>query len=65
MIYDLVASFEAKKKVNVGNAWFRVSPLSLSLSLSLRVRVLVCGVACLLLLYSAVEKFVFYIVFHF
>ena len=34
MIYD----FKAKRKVNVSDAWFRVSPL-----LSLRVRVLVCG----------------------
>ena len=35
VIYELVASFKAeKRKVNVGDAWFRVSPLSLSLSLS-------------------------------
>ena len=34
-IYSLVASFKAeKRKVNVSDAWFRVSPLSLSLSLS-------------------------------
>ena len=33
-IYGLVASFKAeKRKVNVGDAWFQVSPLSLSLSL--------------------------------
>ena len=36
VIYGLVASFKAeKRKVNVDNEWFRVSPLSLSLSLSL------------------------------
>ena len=71
MIYGLVASFKAeKRKVSVGDAWFRVPPslsinlsLSLSLSLSLRVGVLVCGSVCLLLV--AVEKFVFYIVFLF
>ena len=35
MIYELVASFKAeKRKVNEGDASFRVSPLSLSLSLS-------------------------------
>ena len=34
VIYGLVASFkEEKRKVNMGDAWFRVSPLSLSLSL--------------------------------
>ena len=40
VIYELVASFEAeKRKVNVGDAWFRVlpAPLSLSLSLSLSI----------------------------
>ena len=36
VIYELVASFKAeKRKVNVGDAWFRVSSLSFSLSLSL------------------------------
>ena len=36
VIKELVASFKAeKRKVNVGDAWFRVSTLSLSLSLSL------------------------------
>ena len=35
VIFGLVASFKAvKRKVNVGDAWFRVSPLSVSLSLS-------------------------------
>ena len=35
VICDLVASFKAeKRKVNVGDAWFRVSPLSLSQSWS-------------------------------
>ena len=43
VIYDLVASFKIeKKKVNMGDVWFRVSPLSLShslcLSVSLRAR---------------------------
>ena len=34
VIYSLVASFKAEKsKVNVNDAWFRLSPLSLSLSL--------------------------------
>ena len=33
VIYELVASFKAeKRKVNVGDAWFLVSPLSLSSS---------------------------------
>ena len=37
MIYGLVASFKAeKRRVNVGDAWFRLLPLSLSLSLSER-----------------------------
>ena len=32
VIYDLVASFKADKRIaNVGDVWFRVSPLSLSL----------------------------------
>ena len=58
VIYGLVASFKAKKsKVNVGDAWFRVSPPSLSLSLSW------CSglqtAVCLLLICPAVEKFVF------
>ena len=35
VIYELVASFKAKREVNVGDAWFRVSPLFLFLSLSL------------------------------
>ena len=36
VIYGLVASFKAeKRKVNVGDAWFRVLPLSPSLSLCL------------------------------
>ena len=36
MIYDLVASFKAEKsKVYVGDAWFRVSPISVSFFLSL------------------------------
>ena len=71
VIYNLVASFEAeKRKVNVGDAWFRVPPLplSLSLSLSLSLTQLESGawtVVCLLLICSAVEKFVFYIVFLF
>ena len=44
MIYDLVVSFKTeKRKVNVGDAWFRVSPLCLCLCLSLRAGVLVCG----------------------
>ena len=43
-IYGLVTSFKAEmKKVNVGDAWLQVSPLSLSLSLS--VGVLVCGLS--------------------
>ena len=61
VIYDLVTSVKAeKRKVNVGDAWFRVStPLSLALS---------CSVDSYLLLFwsaSTVEKFVFYIVFLF
>ena len=36
MIYGLVASFKAeKRKVNVDDAWFRVSPLSVCLSVCL------------------------------
>ena len=42
VIYELVASFKVeKRKISVGDAWFRVSPLSLSLS----VGVLVCGLS--------------------
>ena len=37
--------------------------LSLSLSLSLRLKVLVWGVVCLLLIFSTVGKFIFYIIF--
>ena len=37
VIYSLVASFKAKKKANVGDVWFQVSPISLFL----RARVLV------------------------
>ena len=43
MIYELVASFKAeKRKVNVGDAWFRVSPLSFSLSWSPGLQTVVC-----------------------
>ena len=48
VFYGLVASFKAaKRKANVGDAWFRVSPLSvcLSVSLSLSIGVLVCGLS--------------------
>ena len=39
VIYDLVASFNAeKRKVNVGDAWFLVSLLSLCLSIGVLVR---------------------------
>ena len=52
VIYGLVASFKAeKRKVNVGDVWFRVLPLSLSLSLSPRVRVVVSEVVHLLLIW--------------
>ena len=65
VIYDLVASFKAeKRKVNVGDAWFRVSLLSLSLSFS--AGVLVRGPSSAFFWFvSAVEKFVFYIFFLF
>ena len=65
VIYGLVTSFKAeKKKVNVGDAWFRVSHLSaclsLFLSLSLSVGILVCGLSsAFFLICPAVEKFVF------
>ena len=68
VIYDLVASFKAeKRKVNVGDAWFRVSPLSLSLSLSLS-QSWSSGLWVSFAFFwsgSAVEKFVFYSVFVF
>ena len=39
VIYELVASFKAeKRKVNVGDAWFRVWPISVSLSIGVLVR---------------------------
>ena len=61
--YDFVTSFKAeKRKVNVGDVWFRVSPLSLSLSAG----VLVCGCSFPFLWSgSTVEKFVFYRIFVF
>ena len=63
VIYDLVAFFRAKKrKVNVGDAWFRFSSLSLTLSAwssSLRVSSVFFWSG------SAVEKFVLYSVFPF
>ena len=63
VIYELVTSFKAEnRKVNVGDAWFWVSPLSLSLS----VGVLVHGPSSALFWsMPAVEKIVFYIVFLF
>ena len=67
VIYELVASFKAeKRKVNVGDAWFRVSSFaSVSLCLSLSWSSDSVGIVCLLLVSLAVEKFVFYIVFLF
>ena len=66
MIYEPFASFKAEKReVNVGDAWFRVSPLSvcfspsLSLSLSFSWSSGPRTVVYLLLICSAVEKFVF------
>ena len=55
VIYELVTFFKVeKRKVNVGDAWFRVSLLSLSLSLSVRVH-------CFsLLIWSDWVFFVFY-----
>ena len=68
VIYGYVASFKAeKRKVNVGDAWFRVSPLSLSVCLSVCLSLnwnsRLQTVLCLLLICPAIEKFVFYIVF--
>ena len=67
VIYGLVTSFKAeKRKVNVDDAWFRVSPLSLSLSLSLRVWSSSLRVSSVFFWSSsAVEKFVFFSVFLF
>ena len=63
VIYVLVASFkEEKRKINVCDAWFRVSPISLTL----RAGLLVCG--CHLPSFdfgSVVVKFVFCSVFVF
>ena len=62
VISGLVTSFKAeKRKVNVDDAWFRVSPLSLSLSWSSGLQIVVCFP----LICSAIEKFVFFIVFLF
>ena len=65
VIYGLVASFKTeKRKVSVGDKWFRVSPLSVCLSVS--VGVLVCRLSSAFVWSDAgVEKFVFYIVFLF
>ena len=64
VIYDFVATFKAeKRKVNVGDAWFRVSPIILSLSQSWS-----SGVRVSFAFFwsgPAVEKFVFYSVFVF
>ena len=74
VIYGLVTFFKAeKRKVNVGDVWFRVSPPSLSLCVSLSVSLSLCrsrsflfvGVVSLLFICSAVKKFVFYSVFLF
>ena len=64
VIYELIASFKAeKRKINVGDAWFRVSPPPPP---SLSVGVLVCGPSSAFFWSGpAVEKFVFYIVFLF
>ena len=64
VIYGLVASIKAKKKkVIVGDAWFRISPLSL-FSLS-QLGFWICW--CRLLFWSGptVKKYIFYIVFLF
>ena len=51
VIYGLVASSKAeKRKINVGDAWFRVSPLFLSRSLSLSWSSGLRTVVCLLLI---------------
>ena len=65
VIYGLVAPFKAeKRKLNVGDTWFRVSPLSLCLSLS--VGAPVCELSPAFFWSGpAVEKFVFYIIFLF
>ena len=67
VIYDLVASFKAeKRKVNVDDAWFRVSPLSLSLSLSLSLLELEfwsVGVVCFLLILLRCREICFFIAF--
>ena len=61
MIYELVTSFKAeKRKVNVGDAWFRVSPLSVCRSLSWSS---VCWCHPPSFDLSAVKKIVFYIIF--
>ena len=54
--------FTKKRKVIVGDTWFRISLLSLSLS---ELEFWSAGVVCFLLICSAVEKFVFYNVFVF
>ena len=63
VIYGLIGSFKAeKRKVNVGDALFRVSPLSVAPS----VGVLVCGLSSAFFWSGpACEEFVFYIVFLF
>ena len=60
-IYELVVSFKVeKKKVNVGDGWFRISPLSVCLSVGVP-RLLVSS--AFFWSVSTVEKFVFCIVF--
>ena len=62
VIYDLVASFKAeKRKVIVGDVWFRVSSLSLSQSWSSSLWISFAFFWS----DSSVEKFVFYSVFVF
>ena len=59
VIYELAASFKAeKRKVNVSDAWFRVSPLSVCLSvyLSLSWSSESVGVVCLLLISARCRK---------
>ena len=66
VIYRLVTSFKAeKRKVNVSDVWFWVSPLSPSLCLSLSWSSGLWNVVCLHLICSTVKKFAFYIVFLF
>ena len=68
VIYGWVASFKAeKRKVNVGDAWFWVLPITLSLSLSLSLSWSSSLQVSSAFFWSgsAVEKFVFYSVFIF